>query len=291
MGVQGSILNCAEWERSGIRMRGIMEIQNWKEILNPYELAVDEIVLKVQHIMKEYSDQGVYCPVENVIGRVKSISSILAKAKKKNVPMEMITERIEDIAGIRIICQFVDDIYKVVEMIKNRSDMEVKGEIDYVAHPKDSGYRSYHMVVMYPVQTAFQTHTIPVEIQIRTLAMNFWAVIEHSMKYKYDYNLPTRLSKRLTAASEAVLKLDNEMSSIRDEIVEAQTSFREKANIVHDILNALRNLHKVAPQEEVMELQDQFFQIYNQGDMEQLRRFSFHLEHVAQIYRMKNNTF
>ena len=291
MGVQGSILNCAEWERSGIRMRGIMEIQNWKEILNPYELAVDEIVLKVQHIMKEYSDQGVYCPVENVIGRVKSISSILAKAKKKNVPMEMITERIEDIAGIRIICQFVDDIYKVVEMIKKRSDMEVKGEIDYVAHPKDSGYRSYHMVVTYPVQTAFQTHTIPVEIQIRTLAMNFWAVIEHSMKYKYDYNLPTRLSKRLTAASEAVLKLDNEMSSIRDEIVEAQTSFREKANIVHDILNALRNLHKVAPQEEVMELQDQFFQIYNQGDMEQLRRFSFHLEHVAQIYRMKNNTF
>ena len=86
MGVQGSILNCAEWERLGIRMRGIMEIQNWKEILNPYELAVDEIVLKVQHIMKEYSDQGVYCPVENVIGRVKSISSILAKAKKKNVP-------------------------------------------------------------------------------------------------------------------------------------------------------------------------------------------------------------
>lgn len=92
---------------------------------------------------------------------------------------------------------------------------------------------------------------------------------------------------RLTAASEAVLKLDNEMSSIRSEIVEAQTSFREKANIVHDILNSIRNLHKVAPQEEVMALQDQFFQIYNQGDMEQLRQFSFHLDHVAQVYLMK----
>ena len=79
-----------------------MEIQNWKEILSPYELAVDEIVLKVRHIMKEYADQGVYCPIENVLGRVKSISSILAKAKKKNVPIEEITERIEDIAGIRI---------------------------------------------------------------------------------------------------------------------------------------------------------------------------------------------
>ena len=264
-----------------------MEIQNWKEILSPYELAVDEIVLKVRHIMKEYADQGVYCPIEYVLGRVKSISSILAKAKKKNVPIEEITERIEDIAGIRIICQFVEDIYKVVKAIQKRSDMKVQSEIDYIANPKDSGYRSYHMVVLYQVQTAFETHTIPVEIQIRTLAMNFWAAIEHSMKYKYDHNLPSRLSMRLTAASEAVLKLDNEMSSIRSEIVEAQTSFREKANIVHDILNSIRNLHKVAPQEEVMALQDQFFQIYNQGDMEQLRQFSFHLDHVAQVYLMK----
>lgn len=264
-----------------------MEIQNWKEILSPYELAVDEIVLKIRHIMKEYAEQGVYCPIENVLGRVKSISSILAKAKKKNIPIAEITERIEDIAGIRIICQFVEDIYKVVEEIKKRSDMTVQSEIDYIANPKDSGYRSYHMVVMYPVQTAFNQYAIPVEIQIRTLAMNFWAVIEHSMKYKYDHNLPTRLSMRLTAASDAVLKLDNEMSSIRNEIVEAQTSFREKANIVHDILNSIRNLHKVAPQEEVMTLQDQFFQIYNQGDMEQLRQFSFHLDHVAQVYLIK----
>ncbi len=119
-------------------MKGLvqtMEIQNWKEILSPYELAVDEIVLKVRHMMTEYADQG-YCPIENVLGRVKSISSILAKAKKKNIPIVEITEKIEDIAGIRIICQFVEDIYKVVEDIKKRSDMTVQSEIDYIAHPK-----------------------------------------------------------------------------------------------------------------------------------------------------------
>ena len=162
--------------------------------------------------------------------------------------------------------------------------MIVDSEIDYIADPKDSGYRSYHMIIHYNVQTSFDMVTIPVEIQIRTLAMNFWAVIEHSLQYKYGQNVPSHIRNRLTASAEAVLSIDNEMSSIRDEILEAQASFRKKANIVHDILNNIRNLYKVTKQEDVMQLQDEFFQIYNEGDMDELRKFSIRLDKIAETY-------
>ena len=103
-----------------------MEIQLWREILDPYVLAVDELVVKFNHIISEYRNAGEYSPIEQVNGRVKKISSILEKAQKKKIPLENMEEQIEDIAGIRIICQFVEDIYKVVELIKLRDDMEIK---------------------------------------------------------------------------------------------------------------------------------------------------------------------
>ena len=261
-----------------------MELQVWKEILSPYELAVDELVLKLNHVIREHSEKGIYCPIEQVNGRVKSISSILAKANNKNIPIEDITKRIEDIAGIRIMCQFVEDISKVVEYLCSRSDMEIWSEVDYITKPKESGYRSYHMVIHYQVQTSFETKVIPVEIQIRTLAMNFWAVIEHSLQYKYQRNIPSHIRKRLMASAEAVLSLDNEMASIRDEILEAQTSFRKKASIVHDILETISNLSKVASSEEVISMQQEFFQLYNEGDMDILKSFSLKLDRMVKEY-------
>ena len=125
-----------------------MELQLWKEILTPYDLAVEELTVKFNHIIKEYRQQGCYSPIEQVTGRVKSISSIIGKAQKKHIAMNEIEERVEDIAGIRLICQFVNDIYSVVELIRNRSDMKVKSEKDYITHMKESGYRSYHIIVM-----------------------------------------------------------------------------------------------------------------------------------------------
>jgi len=158
-----------------------MEIQLWREILDPYVLAVDELVVKFNHIIDEYRKMGDYSPIEQVNGRVKTISSILEKAQKKNIALDNMEEEIEDIAGIRIICQFVEDINKVVEIIKKRTDMTVKSEKDYIAHMKSSGYRSYHLIIYYNVQTLTGTKQIQAEIQIRTLAMNFWATIEHSL--------------------------------------------------------------------------------------------------------------
>ena len=161
-----------------------MEINNWKKILTPYTQAVEELKIKFKGMRNEYINLDEYSPIEFVTGRVKKISSILEKAKKKNIPLDQVEDKMEDIAGIRIMCQFVEDIYKVREIIRARDgkDMYVVEERDYINNLKPSGYRSYHMIIKYPVQTAQGEKLIFAEIQIRTLAMNFWATIEHSLR-------------------------------------------------------------------------------------------------------------
>ncbi len=124
-------------------------------------------------------------------------------------------------------CQFVDDIATVTELIRQRKDMRVVEERDYITHNKPSGYRSYHMIVEYPVETIQGKKVVLAEIQIRTLAMNFWASIEHSLNYKYKGMFPEEIKNRLQSAAEAAFRLDEEMSSIRSEIQEAQAYFSE----------------------------------------------------------------
>ncbi len=265
-----------------------MEIQLWREILDPYFLAVDELVVKFNHIIDECRKMGDYSPIEQVNGRVKTISSILEKAQKKQIALEDMEEKVEDIAGIRIICQFVEDIQKVVEIIKKRTDMRIKSEKDYITNMKPSGYRSYHLIIYYTVQTLKGTKELQVEIQIRTLAMNFWSTIEHSLQYKYKQNMPEHIRDRLTKAADAIIILDQEMSSVRDEIMDAQNSFKIKANMVADILNNIQNLYKVANKREVIKIQDEFFQIYESGDLEQLERFNKELDIISEGYRAQS---
>lgn len=265
-----------------------MEIQLWKEILTPYDLAVKEILVKFNHIIIEYKSRDMYSPIEAVNGRVKSISSILEKCRKKDIPLEIVTEKVEDIAGIRVMCQFVEDIYKVVDIVKHRSDMRVVQEKDYIKNVKPSGYRSYHIIVKYDVETMEGTKSIFVEIQIRTLAMNFWATIEHSLQYKYRRNIPDRIRERLNASAEAILKLDQEMSSIHDEIMDAQSSFIIHANIISAILNNIQNLYKVANKKEVVKIQDEFFEIYKKNNLAELRSFARQLDIMAEGYRAQN---
>src|SRR5690606_15408245 len=152
------------------------------------------------------------------------------KAKRLNVPMEKLEEGIEDIAGIRIMCQFVADIDLMADWIRARKDMRVLYVKDYIKNNKPSGYRSYHMIVEYPVQTALGMKNILAEIQLRTLAMNFWATIEHSLSYKFRGNLPGHIRDRLQRAAEAAFQLDEEMSQIREEIVEAQLLFEDQSS-------------------------------------------------------------
>lgn len=265
-----------------------MEIQLWREILEPYRLAVDELVVKFMHIKQQYQYSHMYSPIESVTGRVKRISSILDKAQRKGIEFDEIESKIEDIAGIRIICQFVEDIDTVVDIIRKREDLEVKREKDYITHSKPSGYRSYHVIAYYTVHTINGPKRLEVEIQIRTLAMNFWSTIEHSLQYKYKENMPDDLRERLLRAADAVDALDNEMASVRDEIMDAQNSNKQKANIVSDILNNIENLYYVANEREVTKIQDEFFKIYKENDMALLKRFNKQLDIIAENYRAQS---
>lgn len=150
-----------------------MTIKSWKEFLAPYDQAVEELKVKLKSIRKEYRKRNEYSPIEFVTGRVKEVSSILEKANKYAIPVDRVKYEMEDIAGIRIMCQFVDDIDRVVEIIREREDMQILYEKDYVKNVKPSGYRSYHMVIRYPVYMAKGKVEILAEFQIRTLAMNF----------------------------------------------------------------------------------------------------------------------
>ncbi len=265
-----------------------MEILLWREILDPYYLAVDELVLKFKHIMLEYRSAGEYSPIEQVDGRVKKISSILEKAQKKGISVEEMDHKIHDIAGIRIICQFVEDIEKVVELIRKREDMKILKEKDFINNMKQSGYRSYHVIIEYTVYTSKGAKTIEAEIQIRTLAMNFWATIEHSLQYKYKGNIPQPVRQRLTKAAAATVMLDSEMSAVRDVIMDAQDSFQYKANLVADILTNMQNLYKVANKREIKKIQDEFFKIYNEGVIEGLERFNKELDILAEGYKAQS---
>jgi putative GTP pyrophosphokinase len=251
-----------------------MDGRDWKKFLLPYEQAVEELKVKFKTLRSELKSREEYSPVEFVTGRVKRISSILEKAKRLNVPMEKLETGIEDIAGIRIMCQFVEDIDRMRELISLREDMTVQYEKDYITNYKPSGYRSYHIIVEYPVQTALGMKRVLAEIQLRTLAMNFWATIEHSLNYKYREKLPEEVVARLSRAAEAAHLLDEEMSNIREEIMEAQKLFEDKSSIVSRVLNGIQELYFYHRVREAAQFQGRFNELFETDDVWHLKELS-----------------
>jgi putative GTP pyrophosphokinase len=262
-----------------------MEIRDWNLFLLPYEQAVEELKIKFRALRQELKAREEYAPIEFVTGRIKRVSSILQKAKRLNVPMDRLEVGIEDIAGIRIMCQFAEDIQRVTEIIRKRKDMIVVYEKDYITNTKESGYRSYHVIIEYPVQMSFGVKPVLAEIQIRTLAMNFWATIEHSLNYKYKQQLPDALKFRLRKAAEAAYRLDEEMSSIRDEIVSAQQSFEDQSNLVDRILGDIRRLYFGNRVAEALSLQARFDEAFSAGDFAALEQLSREIRgnHAAEL--------
>lgn len=265
-----------------------MELKVWKETLEPYQMAVNELTVKFQHVIEEYHLRGEYCPIVGVSGRVKTISSILDKCRRKNIPVEEIEDQMYDIAGIRLIVQFVEDIEIAVQLIRKRTDMEIKEERDYVRHSKESGYRSYHMIIRYQVQTIEGPRTLYAEIQIRTLGMNFWAAIEHSLQYKYKESIPENISYKLLKAAQAIVVLDSEMSAVRGEIMDAQMSMQHQQQIVSDILETIHHLYKKTNRREVEKIEDEFYRVYQQNDIEKLERFARDLDLIAEGYEAQD---
>ncbi|MEJ7541906.1 GTP pyrophosphokinase [Staphylococcus intermedius] len=209
-------------------------MNQWEIFLAPYQQAIDELKVKLKGLRKQYQVNEHNSPIEFVTGRVKPISSIVDKANKRGIAFDSLREEMYDIAGLRMMCQFVDDIDIVVELLRQRKDFKVIEERDYISNTKQSGYRSYHVIIDYPIEMLDGTKSILAEIQIRTLAMNFWATIEHTLRYKYDGDYPPEIQTRLERAAEAAFLLDEEMSEIKEEIQEAQKYYSKKRASKHD---------------------------------------------------------
>ncbi|HEN4419801.1 TPA: GTP pyrophosphokinase family protein [Streptococcus agalactiae] len=198
---------------------------DWETFLDPYIQTVGELKIKLRGIRKQFRKQNRHSPIEFVTGRVKSVESIQEKMVLRGISEENLAQDLQDIAGLRIMVQFVDDVDEVLALLRKRHDMTVVQERDYITHMKSSGYRSYHVVVEYPVDTIDGQKKVLAEIQIRTLAMNFWATIEHSLNYKYQGDFPEEIKQRLEKTAKIALELDEEMSKIREDIREAQLLF------------------------------------------------------------------
>jgi len=219
---------------------------DWELFLDPYIQAVGELKIKFRGIRKQYQKQKMSSPIEFVTGRVKSVESILKKAKARAMNMDRLEEEMQDIAGLRIMVQFVEDINVVLNLLRLRQDFKIVYERDYITSKKVSGYRSYHLVIEYPVQTLQGEKKILAEVQLRTLAMNFWATIEHSLNYKYQGEFPDELRERLTKAAQVAFQLDEEMNAIREEIQEAQLNFAPPRDKIKDgISNADDNDNEI----------------------------------------------
>ncbi|MFD1124931.1 GTP pyrophosphokinase family protein [Lentilactobacillus raoultii] len=203
-------------------------VEDWDNFLIPYKQAVDELKVKLRGIRAQFLKLDGRSPIEFVTGRVKPVDSIKEKMVRRHISEDRLEEDMEDIAGLRIMCQFVEDIYQVVDLLRKRTDINILEERGYVHNKKPSGYRSYHIIFEYPVQMLDGEKVILAEIQVRTLAMNFWATVEHSLNYKYKGEFPDDLKVRLERSAEAAFKLDEEMSEIRGELQETKQETTDK---------------------------------------------------------------
>ncbi|MFA6661961.1 MAG: GTP pyrophosphokinase family protein [Bacilli bacterium] len=194
---------------------------DWSTFLQPYEFAVKNFILKFEFIKQQYIDNKQENPIEDISGRVKTPHSILEKLNRLNVSVNRIRE-LNDIGGIRITCKYVEEVYEIYELLKSRKDIQIKVVKDYIKYPKESGYRSLHVIAIYEAETINGQLPILIEFQIRTLSMHLWATIEHTLKYKYAHNIPEDIRKSLIAASKITNNLDLEMERMKQEMSKFQ---------------------------------------------------------------------
>jgi putative GTP pyrophosphokinase len=185
-----------------------------------YKFAIDEITTKINILREEFSLVHDYNPIEHVNARLKSPDSILQKVERRgpDLSFESIREHVRDIAGVRITCSFVSDVYTIFDMLTSQSDVTVIDVDDYIARPKPNGYQSLHATVQVPVFMSGGPEQVFVEIQIRTVAMDFWASLEHKIYYKYDRAVPARLLDELKEAADTAARLDEKMEKLHRQV-------------------------------------------------------------------------
>ena len=192
----------------------------YQELMVMYNCAIREVKTKLEVLNDELSVRNCRNPIEMVKSRVKKPQSIVDKLQKKGLPITLnsIIENLNDVAGIRVICSFIDDIYDVARMLESQDDIKVLEVKDYIKNPKANGYRSYHMIVEIPVFFSDRKQPMRVEVQIRTIAMDFWASLEHQVKYKKDVKDADIIVEELTDCANSIAALDRQMMRIRNRI-------------------------------------------------------------------------
>ena len=225
------------------------QIDQWKSTMFLYSSALKSINTKIEILNNEYIQLYNYNPIEHITSRLKTPASIVKKLQHdgKDVTIENMVEYLNDIAGIRIICSFMSDIYPIADMIARQADITVLHVKDYIKYPKSNGYKSYHMVVTIPVYLRDGKVDTRVEIQIRTIAMDFWASLEHKIAYKFEGKPPDYMETELKACADMVDMLDAKMFSLNQAIMEIGRSQREEERRREEESHSLtENLQKAA---------------------------------------------
>ena len=188
----------------------------FEELMMIYQCAIQEVTTKLEVLSQEMSVRYKRNPIENIKYRIKKPQSIYEKLKRYNCPvtLESVSENLNDVAGVRVICSFIDDIYTVSNMLTRQDDVKLIAVKDYIKKPKENGYRSYHMIIEIPVFFSDKKQPVRVEVQIRTIAMDFWASLEHHVKYKKDVPNPEEIAARLKKCADVIAATDTEMQDI-----------------------------------------------------------------------------
>jgi len=218
--------------QSAVNAPGIIEIPDnfldealqFRELMMMYSCAIREVKTKLEVLNDDLAIRNQRNPIQMIKSRVKKPTSILEKLKRRGYPItvQSVFENLYDVAGIRVICSFIDDIYLVAEMLARQDDVKVLIVKDYIRCPKVNGYRSYHMIIEIPVFFSDRKKNMRVEVQIRTIAMDFWASLDHQMKYKKDLDESEEISEQLRECAEVIAQTDEKMQLIRRKIEERE---------------------------------------------------------------------
>lgn len=198
------------------------EIQLMK---NLYDSAVKQLSLKFEILNNEFKVLYARNPIHHIEGRVKTTESIVAKLRRKGLPLtvEAARESINDIAGVRVVCSYIDDVYRVAEMLERQTDIEIVKRQDYISTPNYNGYRSLHLDIRMPVYLSDRTEYVTAEIQMRTIAMDFWASLEHDIRYKVDKaKLPEGINEEMLECSGKIAEIDRQMQDMYRRIKAAE---------------------------------------------------------------------
>lgn len=196
------------------------QVLEYNEVMTRYQAATQEITTKLEILRSDFNIHKIRNPIDSIQSRIKRPDSIVRKLRARGLPidLETIREKLNDIAGVRVICPFIDDIYLVADLLANQTDIRVIHTKDYIKEPKANGYRSYHMVIEVPVFFSDAMESMRVEVQLRTVAMDFWASLEHEMKYKKELPDEAQVVKELRECAETIARTDLKMLELRKRI-------------------------------------------------------------------------